>query len=219
MKRIIYYVILIILIPFIIVSITYKDDIITKIKYGSYTNKMVRVKRLSKNKIDNITLEEYVLGVVAGEMPAAFNLEALKAQAVASRTYVLNKMKNNNKEYDVVDSTTNQVYIDKDDMKVKWNNNYAKNYEKVNKAVSETSGQVILYNNEIIDAMFFSTSNGYTENSEDVFSSSKPYLVSVKSNWDMVESPAFLSSSTVTKKEFLFNLNLDTNNDSVVIEK
>lgn len=211
MKKMILLTLFVILIPILIVGLDGYDNIISKIKYGSYSNKLIRVKRTESKTIEEIPLEEYVIGVVAGEMPASFNMEALKSQAVASRTYVLKKVENNKKEYDVEDGTVNQVYIDDNQMRQKWNNNYEKNKEKIKEAVEKTKGEVILYKNEIIDALFFSTSNGYTENSSDVFSSSKPYLVSVSSLWDKEESPVFNSNTEVTVKSFLFNLGLDVN--------
>lgn len=211
MKKVLILTLIIILIPLLIVGIDHKEEIIYKIKYGSINNKIIKVKRIDTGNIEEVPLEKYVLGVVAGEMPASFNMEALKAQAVASRTYVLKKAESN-KDYDVEDSTTNQVYIDDNKMKEKWQNNYDELLKKIKNAVDETRGEVLLYNNELIDAMFFSTSNGYTENSDDVFSSSLPYLVSVESNWDKTESPVFSSTKEVTKKEFLFNLGLSDSN-------
>lgn len=216
MKKIILFTLVIILIPLLIVGLTNSEDLLIKIKYGSISNKVIKVKRNKANEIIEVPLEEYVIGVVAGEMPASFNIEALKAQAVASRTYVLKKEESSNNDYDVVDTTSNQVYIDYDEMKEKWQNNYDTYLSKIKKAVQETKGEVILYNNNLIDAMFFSTSNGYTENSKDVFSNSVPYLVSVESGWDKEESPVFSSTKEVSKSEFLFNLGLDAN-DSINI--
>ena len=216
MKKIFLFTLLIIIIPLLIVGLSNSEDIIIKIKYGSISNKVIKVKRNKTNEIVEVPLEEYVIGVVAGEMPASFNIEALKAQAVASRTYVLKKEESSNNDYDVVDTTSNQVFIDYDEMKEKWQNNYDTYLSKIKKAVQETKGEVILYNNNLIDAMFFSTSNGYTENSKDVFSNSVPYLVSVESGWDKEESPVFSSTKEVSKSEFLFNLGLDAN-DSINI--
>lgn len=213
MKKLLLFTLIIILIPILIVGLNGTGDIISKIKYGSYSNKIIKVKRSVSGKVEEVPLEEYVIGVVAGEMPVSFNIEALKSQAVASRTYVLKKAESSKKNYDVEDSTSYQVYIDEGQMKEKWQNNYEKNLEKVKRAVLETKGEVILYENSIIDAMFFSTSNGYTENSEDVFSSVQPYLVSVSSAWDAKESPVFSTTNEISKKNFLFNLGLDTNSD------
>lgn len=213
MKKIILFTLIIILIPLFIVGLNNKQELLYKIKYGSINNKSIKVKRVEKQEILNVPLEEYVLGVVAGEMPASFNIEALKSQAVASRTYVLKKSENTKNDYDVLDNSTNQVYIDYDQMKEKWQANYEANLKKVKQAVEDTKGEVILYNNNLIDAMFFSTSNGYTENSGDVFSSSLPYLVSVDSSWDKNESPVFSSTKEVSKIEFLFNLGLESSDD------
>lgn len=210
MKKIFLFTLLIIIIPLLIVGLSNSEDIIIKIKYGSISNKVIKVKRNKTNEIVEVPLEEYVIGVVAGEMPASFNIEALKAQAVASRTYALKKSESSKNDYDVVDTTSNQVYIDYDEMKEKWQNNYDTYVSKIKEAVAQTKGEVVLYNNNLIDAMFFSTSNGYTENSEDVFSSNMPYLVSVDSSWDKEESPVFSSTKEVSKSEFLFNLGLDT---------
>lgn len=212
MKKILLFTLVIIMIPVLIVGFNHKEEIIYKIKYGSINNKKIKVKRTKTGNIEEIPLEKYVIGVVAGEMPANFNIEALKAQSVASRTYVLKKAEAN-KEYDVEDGTKNQVYIDEEQMKEKWKDNYNTNLEKIKKIVSDTKGEVLLYNNNLIDAMFFSTSNGYTENSGEVFSTNLPYLTSVSSSWDKAESPVFSSENKVSKKEFLFNLSLDTNDD------
>lgn len=213
MKKIILFTLIIILIPLFIVGLNNKQELLYKIKYGSINNKSIKVKRVEKQEILNVPLEEYVLGVVAGEMPASFNIEALKSQAVASRTYVLKKSENTKNDYDVLDNSTNQVYIDYDQMKEKWQANYEANLKKVKQAVQDTKGEVILYNNNLIDAMFFSTSNGYTENSGDVFSSSLPYLVSVDSSWDKNESPVFSSTKEVSKSEFLFNLGMESSDN------
>ena len=213
LKKILLFTLIIIIIPILIVGLDGVTDIISKMKYGSYSNKVIRVKRNSTGNIEEVPLEDYVIGVVAGEMPASFKIEALKSQAVASRTYVLKKTESNKKDYDVEDNTSNQVYIDDAQMKEKWQGNYESNLQKVKEAVAATKGEVILYKNTIIDAMFFSTSNGYTENSGDVFSSNEPYLVSVSSSWDEKESPVFSSTNEFSKKNFLFNLGLDTNSE------
>ena len=84
------------------------------------------------DQVVSIPLEEYLIGVIAGEMPVSFEKEALKAQAVASRTFVLSR---NLK----VDNTTNsQVYLDDDEMKKKWGKQYAQNKQKIEEAIQET---------------------------------------------------------------------------------
>ena len=123
-------------------------------------------------------LEDYIKCVVAAEMPISFELEALKAQAVAARTYAI-------RNYDGVDyKNLYQAYISVDDMKKKWGADFEKNYKKICDAVDSTKGQTIKYNGEIIEAVFHSTSAGLTENSENVWQRSYPYLKSVDSHDD-----------------------------------
>lgn len=150
----------------------------------------------NNGKIINLELEEYVLGVVGAEMPASFNIEALKAQAILARTYALKSIKNGKK---LTDTVSTQAYKDNSELQKLWKNDYTKYYEKIKKAVNETKGKVILYNNEYIDAVYHSTSNGKTENSKNVWKNSLPYLVSVDSSWD--------KNVKSYKKETIFEIN------------
>ena len=100
---------------------------------------------VDKNKVINKELEEYIIGVVAGEMPALYEEEALKAQAVASRTYAINKIRDNES---LQITTDDQVYITIDQMKEKWQDNFNLYYEKIKKAVYDTKGQIIYYNQD-----------------------------------------------------------------------
>ena len=93
MKRIIIFILLLIFIPFFIVLVYNKNYKEIELKYINIT--YIRVKRLKKDIIETIPLEEYIVGVLAGEMPVNFDLEALKAQAVASRSYALKRMEYN----------------------------------------------------------------------------------------------------------------------------
>lgn len=136
----------------------------------------------SNGEILNLTINEYLIGAVAGEMPASFNIEALKAQAVVSRTYLLKRIKNNNI---IIDSTMQQVYKDNNELKNMWKNDFDKYYSKIKKAVLDTDKIAIYYNGDYIDALYHSTSNGYTLNSENVWSNAIPYLKSVESKWDL----------------------------------
>lgn len=206
MKKILITIIFIILIPYIIVTFFIKDE---EIKFKFVSNNFVRVKREKTNEIDNIPFEEYVKGVLAGEMPANFHIEALKAQAVAARSYVLKKMANNkDKDYDVVDTIENQVYLDDETLKKNWKNNYEKNMNKLKQAIIETKGEYLTYDGEVINAFFFSTSNGKTENCEEVFVQKLPYLKSVDSSWDINISPVYNNEKKLTKEEFYKKLNL-----------
>lgn len=150
----------------------------------------------NNGKIINLELEEYVLGVVGAEMPASFNIETLKAQAILARTYALKSIKNGKK---LTDTVSTQAYKDNSELQKLWKNDYTKYYEKIKKAVNETKGKVILYNNEYIDAVYHSTSNGKTENSKNVWKNILPYLVSVDSSWD--------KNVKSYKKETIFEIN------------
>lgn len=210
MKRLFIMTAVIVSIPFFVVTFWKEETLEFKeveLKYLS--NLLVRIKR-SNGNIENIPLEEYVVGVVSGEMPVSFELEALKAQSVASRSYVLKRIENNNNnEYDVVDTVSNQVYLDDNQLKEKWGDNYSKYISKVRQAVNETSMEYLEYDGEIIDAMFFSTSNGYTEDSGVVFQDSLPYLKSVESSWDEEVAKAFYTSTSISLQEFYERLGLE----------
>lgn len=212
MKRLIIMTAVIVSIPFFVVSFwkeTKEEFKEVELKYLS--NQLVRVKN-SSGDIESVPLEEYIVGVVAGEMPVSFELEALKAQSVASRSYVLKRMQNNSEnEYDVVDTVSNQVYLDNDSLKNKWGDKYIEYISRVRQAVNETSMEYLEYEGEVIDAMFFSTSNGYTEDSGVVFSNSLPYLQSVESSWDEEVAKAFYTSTDMSLQEFFERLGLEYN--------
>ncbi len=206
MKKVLLITLLVIAVPFLVVSLFVRTD---EIKFHYISNKVVRVKNVSTNEISKVPFEEYVKGVLAGEMPASFELEALKAQAVAARSYVLVQMKKNkNNDYDVVNTVTNQVYLSDEKLKENWKNEYKTKIKKVKKAVLETEGEYLSYNGEIVEALFFSTSTGKTENSEDVFSSKVPYLRSVSSTWDK-SSPVYEDTAIFDIKDFYQKLGLE----------
>lgn len=205
MKKILLLTFLIVFIPYFIITIFVKND---EIKLIYQSNMNVRVKKVETNEILNVPFEDYIIGVLAGEMPVNFELEALKAQAVAARSYVMKQMEyNKNKEYDVVNTISNQVYLDEDYLKKTWKNEYTTKINKIKTAVLETYNEYLEYNGEVVEAMFFSTSVGKTENSEEVFSSSKPYLKSVDSSWDSI-SPSYEVNYSFSLEEFYNKLNL-----------
>lgn len=146
---------------------------------------------ISKDKkIDNMDIEEYVVGVVAAEMPADFELEALKAQAVAARTYGLAHKeefgaKKNPKAFggDVNDTVEFQAFMYKEERLKLWPEKKREEYwNKLLKAVEETKGEVLSYEGSLVMApYYFSTSSGRTEDAAEVFSTGQPYLKSVES--------------------------------------
>ena len=190
MKKIFFATLLIILIPYILITVFIKEPGEVKFKYMS--NMTIRIKRNSTGNIDVVPIEEYIVGVVSGEVPISFEMDALKAQAVAARSYVLKQLEyNKNKDYDVVDTVMNQVYLDSDQLKNRWGNDYESNLNKAKAAVLETKGEYLDCNGSVVEALFFSTSTGYTENSGEVFPTQQPYLKSVASMWDADVSPVF----------------------------
>lgn len=162
-----------------------------------------------KEKNLYLDLEDYVVGVVAGEMPALFQEEALKAQAVAARSYVLSKEKDGN--YEVSASTNDQVFLTSYEMKEKWQDDYDEYYNKILNAVKKTTGEVLTKDNKILKAFYFSMSNGYTENSKDVFgedltqSVESPFEASL-SNFEIVKE---FSKSELLEKLGVDNLNIE----------
>lgn len=154
-------------------------------------------------EIKNIELEDYIVGVVAGEMPASFNEEALKAQAIAARTYAMYKMKNSNGTYDLVTDKTNQVYITEDKMKSLWQENFDYYFEKIKKAVYDTKDLIMTYNGDIILSLYFARSNGKTEDAIAVFGSNEEYLKSVES-----PEESLTSEVTISKDKFCNKLNI-----------
>ena len=204
----------IIFIPFLIVSIFINEK---EIDFNLVSQLSIRVKRNETNKIETIPFEEYIVGVVAGEMPVSFNIEALKAQAVAARNYAYKKIKNSeNSDYDVIDTTANQVYLDLTQLKESWKTNYVANINKIRQAVSETSGEYLTYNDEIIDVFYFSTSNGKTENAVTVFNVDVPYLKSVDSPWDEKENSRFNVQTVFTTDEFCTLLSINCTEKPII---
>lgn len=140
-------------------------------------------------------LEDYVAGVVAGEMPINFPYEAMKAQAVAARTYALRiKSENKNISYDNID----QAYITTDKMKKMWGDDFEKNYSKILSVVQATAGEILTYDDRPILAVFCSTTNGHTEECENVWTQDLPYLSSVSSAGDEL-SPYFSETKEISK--------------------
>jgi stage II sporulation protein D len=206
MKKILTIILLIIFIPYIIVSIFLNEE---EIEFKFTNNMIVRVFRDNTKQTELVPFEEYVTGVLAGEMPVSFNMEALKAQAVAARTYVMKKIEiNKNKDYDIIDTVANQVYLDDNYLKAVWKDNYISKINKLKTAIIETEGQYLSYNERVIEAFFFSTSVGMTENSEDIFSTKLPYLRSMKSEWDKEVSPVYSDAFMFNLDDFYKRLNL-----------
>ncbi len=159
----------------------------------------------TKKGIEKVDLDDYLFGVVAGEMPLHFELEALKAQVVASRTFVLSR------DLKVDNTTKTQVYLNEEEAKKKWGKQYDVYSKKIKKAIEETYNEVMMYEGSYISALFFASSNGMTNNCDDYFSGGKPYLKSVDSHWDKDVHPRFEREYKFSKDQLssLLNISID----------
>ncbi|MEG0977117.1 MAG: stage II sporulation protein D [Bacilli bacterium] len=128
-----------------------------------------------------LNLEDYIVGVVSAEMPASFSDDALKAQAIAARTYAMYKVNTSTTDYDLVTDVSNQAFITEDKMRIKWGSEFDTYYKKIKDAVNETKSLIMKYDNTPICAFYFAMSNGYTEDAALVFGSDLNYLHSVDS--------------------------------------
>ncbi len=171
----------------------------------------IQIRLNTNGTIVTMNLEEYIIGVVAAEMPASFHSEALKSQAIAARTFA---MKKTSSGITLLNSTTHQVYKNESQLRAIWGSSYDTYYNKIKDAVYDTKGLVLKYNGGYIDALYHSTSNGMTELPKYVWGNDVSYLQSVSSNWDKnvsgYEKTVDISYSTLSSKLGM-NINYDTN--------
>ncbi len=167
----------------------------------------IRLKVWNGTEVQEMTMADYLPGVVRGEMPASFEEEALKAQAVAERSYILYQVahgpKENHPTADVcMDPKCCNAYVSAEKAAQNWGDAAADNEAKIQKAVRETDGYVTLYDNQPILAVFHSSSAGKTESSGDVWSSNLPYLVGVTSPENADTVPNYYSTATFAAADF-----------------
>ncbi|MBQ4369548.1 MAG: stage II sporulation protein D [Oscillospiraceae bacterium] len=167
----------------------------------------VMVRLLVNGETKELTLAEYLAGVVAAEMPAAFEDEALKAQCVAARTYTLYRMLlHPSPEHPEADMCANvqccQAYISPDERRERWKAAFEENEKKIERAVALTDGQCLVWEGEPIFAAFHSSSGGFTEDSGSVWHSSLPYLVSVYSPETEECVPNFRTETEISFSDF-----------------
>ena len=219
-KAIIYFigiVLIIFLIPIIctirpksetVDSIVNDTNNITISTYDYKDYETIRLLHKETNQIEKIPLDEYLYGVVSAEMPASFEDEALKAQAVVARTYTIYKIKNSkNKHGDAQicdDSTCCQAWISKEDRMAKWKEEEREsNWNKIVNAVNSTQGKIITYQGEPIDAFFHSNSGGKTEIPVNVWGGTGfPYLQVVETSGEENYSQ-YNSEVTISKDDFV----------------
>lgn len=159
--------------------------------------------------VENMGLEDYIAGVVLAEMPASFEIEALKAQAVVARTYTLRRHEGNNKHPGAAVCTkpsccqgyrSDQEYLD--------NGGTGSSIEKVRNAVNDTEGMVLVYGMELIEATYFSCSGGMTEDAAAVWGADVPYLKATYSPGEE-HADSFVDSVYFSADEFEQLLGVD----------
>ncbi len=164
--------------------------------------KKVKIYITDEEKIEEISLLQYICGVVGAEVPAENHKETLKAQAVAAYTYYLYKSaENTDKDYDITDSPkTDQAYISDLAAKTLWKDNYEDYIKKITAAVKEVFGEYITFEDKPILAAYHNISSGRTESAENIWGKSYPYLVPAESVGDVLSS-SYLSKVTLTLAE------------------
>lgn len=140
-------------------------------------HKQVHVTRQDGSELC-LDMEEYLIGVLASEMSPTFAIEALKAQSVAARTYVVQR------GYEVDDTTNTQVYHDDEQLRSIWKEDYATYHKRIQEAVMATDGEILTYEGKAISALFYSSSCGKSAPAAEYWGNEVPYLQSVDSHWD-----------------------------------
>lgn len=191
-------------------------------EYSKYNTIKVLHKRM--NQIEEINLDQYLLGVVSAEMPANFHEEALKAQAIVARTYTIYTIIHNQNKHEGADicddSKCCQAWISKEDRLEKWKEEEREsNWKKIEEAVNSTKGKVITYNGEVIDAFFHSNSGGKTEQPVNVWGGTNyPYLQAVQTSGEEAYSQ-YSSEVELSKEEFVRKIKEKHNNFEIDFNK
>lgn len=182
-------------------------DKVSESTYDYKKYKTIKLLHKDNEKVEEVALDEYLYGVVSAEMPASFEKEALKAQAVVARTYTIYKIVNNDGKHEDADicddSTCCQAWISKENRLSKWKEEERNsNWSKIVEAVNDTQGKIITYEGKPINAFFHSNSGGTTEAPINVWGGSGyPYLQSVSTSGEDAYSQ-YNSEAEFTKKEF-----------------
>lgn len=224
MKRIIEIILLIILVTFLVpIVFTQKfkaketiavenkvENIEQNTEINPYTySKYGTIKLLhhESGEVEELGMDEYLLGVVSAEMPASFEEEALKAQAVVARTYTVYTIEHSNSKHEGADICDDykccQAWISKEDRLNKWEEaTRESNWSKIEDAVNSTKGKIVTFNGEAIDAFFHSNSGGKTEEVANVWGGANlPYLQSVETSGEDGYTQ-YSSEAEFTKSEF-----------------
>lgn len=188
-------------------NINNEVDTFEPYNYSKYSK--IKLYHIATDTIEYLPIDEYLYGVVSAEMPANFEMNALKAQAIVARTYTLYQIINGNNKHGDAEICDNyaccQAWISKEDRIAKWNSTEAQtNWDKICTAVDSTQGKIITYNNVPIDAFFHSNSGGSTETATNVWGGTNfPYLQSVETSGE--DSYTQYSSEVIISKNELIN--------------
>ncbi len=164
----------------------------------------------AEDKVVEMDFSTYLKGVVAAEMPASFHAEALRAQAVAARSYILYRREGylsggipdaHHGAHICTDPAHCKAWKSEDELRAAWGKDYDIHMQKIADAVDSTAGIVLTYDGALVNAVFHSTSSGQTESAADVWGSEVDYLVSVASYGDEL-SPRYASSLTLSAEEY-----------------
>lgn len=202
MKNKILLSIIVILLPITIYMFSKKENIESEVTNSS--QKDIYIHFLINNEMKELPLEEYLVNVVGAEVPALFDMEALKAQAIASRTFAL--YEETTRGYV---TTGDQAYNSLETFQSKWQDNYNTYLAKIKKAVSTTKNLIMTYENNLIKSYFYAMSNGYTTTSLSVFNEELPYLNDILPTLDSPNTKLFQVTKTVSKTQFCDTLNID----------
>lgn len=181
-----------------------------QIEYNYEKYKTIKLLHQKTEEVEELEIDQYLYGVVSSEMPASFDVEALKAQAVVARTYTIFQMTQNSNKHQNADICDNyaccQAWISKEERLKRWEASEAENYwNKIVEAVNATSGKIITYNGNPINAFFHANSGGVTESSLNIWGGiDYPYLKSVETvgeeGYTQYSSEVSLSKQELLKK-------------------
>ncbi len=186
-----------------------------------YNEPYIKLYLTEEDKIVELLLENYIIGVVAAEMPASFEIEALKAQAVCARTYTFRKLLDDTKYPGGANLSDNinscQAYISEEEF-CQRHPKYKDLYEKVKEAVKQTRGEIMIYNDEPIDALYHSTCGGQTESSCNVWGKNVSYLSSVQCRY-CKQSRHYETIQVFSVQDFTTSLGVNNSQPQVKISE
>lgn len=217
MRKIFIYILCLVLLCFLIPILFTKKEVIKGIisqekeevqeeyDYGKYNK--IKLLHASTGEVEELDLDTYLLGVVSSEMPANFEEEALKAQALVARTYTIYKITNGSKHENANicdDSKCCQAWITKEDRLKRWNEEERENnWAKIENAVNSTKGKIITYEGKPINAFFHSNSGGTTDTATAVWGGTNyPYLQAVQTSGEDAYTQ-YASELSLSKEEFV----------------